>query len=191
MKKVFLDILDKYKKFYPEEKERLVVFEQFLKENSDEEITDWNNFNGHIVASAFVMARKEKKFAVVYHDGLKMYVYPGGHINDKNELPLSAAKRETKEETGLDNFKVVGIDDDLEVPFDINTHMIAYNEKLDLPAHYHFDFRYFFIVDEVKNLIIDEKESSDYKWIDFDELAKNPHYGECINKIRELMEKDF
>lgn len=189
MKKVYLDILDKYKSIYPNEEERLEVFTNFLDNHNDEEITDWNNFDGHIVASAFVMAKREHMFAVVYHDGLKMFVYPGGHINNPNELPLSAAKRETTEETGLDNFEVIGITDDLEVPFDINSHIIGYNEKLDLPEHYHFDFRYFFVVDEMKDLVIDESESSDYKWITYDELAKNPHYGECIEKIKNLMNK--
>ena len=32
------------------------------------------------------------------------------------------------------------------VPIDIDTHRIGYNERLNLPEHLHFDFRYLFVI---------------------------------------------
>lgn len=189
MKTLITKVLDKYLNIYSDEEKRQEVFHEFLEKCDDGGVTDWNNFDGHVVASAFVMAKKEKLFAVIFHDGLKMYVYPGGHIDETDENPLYAAKREVLEETGIDNVQVFDVCDDILVPFDIDTHRIAYNEVLDLPEHYHFDFRYFFVVDEVKDLVIDSEESSDYKWISFDELASNPHYSHCIDKIKDIMER--
>lgn len=189
MKKLIVDTLDKYLTIYKED-DKLSILKKFLNECDDEGVTDWNNFDGHVVASAFVMSRKEKLFALVYHNEFKIYVYPGGHITPDDTTPLQAAKREVEEETGLKNVEVISVCDDENVPFDIDTHHISYNEKLDLPAHYHFDYRYFFVVDNASDLVIDEEESSDYKWVPFEELAKNPHYGKCISKIEELMKKE-
>lgn len=189
MKNVIVDTLDKYLNIYNED-DKLLMLKEFLKRCDDDGVIDWNNFDGHVVASAFVMSRKEKMFALVYHNEFKIYMYPGGHITADDATPLEAAKREVEEETGLKNVKVIDICDDENVPFDIDIHHIDYNEKLDLPEHYHFDYRYFFVVDHMDDLIIDEEESSGYKWVTFEELSKNSHYGKCITKIEELMKKE-
>ena len=38
---------------------------------------------------------------LVYHNDLKLFTYPGGHIDLTDSDPLSAAIREVKEETGV------------------------------------------------------------------------------------------
>ncbi len=188
MKQLIVDTFSKYQSIYRED-EKLALFKEFLDRTEDKEVTDWNNFDGHVVASAFVMAKKEKLFALVYHKDFKMYVYPGGHITEEDLTPLEAAKREVTEETGLDNLEVIGVSDDLNVPFDIDIHRISYNETLSLPAHYHFDYRYFFVVEHMSDLVIDESESLGYKWVNFEEISKNSHYEQCIAKIEELINR--
>ena len=158
-----------------------------MKNNSSEKITDWNNFEGHIVASAFVMSKSTRTFAVVFHDEFKVYIYPGGHIDNTDSTPLSAAKREVMEETGLKNLETYNVCDDELVPFDIDIHHLSRNEKFNLPPHYHFDFRYFFLVDGEEDLVIDENEASGYKWVSFDELKSNPFYSRCIDKIEKVV----
>ena len=112
-----------------------------------------------------------------------MFLYPGGHL-DKNDLdPLFASKREIKEETGLFDLIQLGIDDDKMVPIDIDTHMIGYNSRLDLPEHYHFDFRYLFIVNGIEEIKMDTDELSSYEWIDIDKLKDDVNYGKVANKI--------
>lgn len=81
-----------------------------------------------------------------------------------DETPLQTPIREIKVETRLDNLEQVVIGDDILVPIDIDIHDIEYNERLDLSSHYHFDFRYLFVVDEVKDVILDEDEMADYRW---------------------------
>lgn len=81
----------------------------------------------------------------MYHNDMKIYTYPGGHIDLSDTNPLEAAIREVKEETGLMDFKEVNISKNELVPIDIDTHIIHYNERLNLPQHYHFDFRYLFM----------------------------------------------
>lgn len=53
----------------------------------------------HFVTSVFVV--NENKIALHDHKKLDLILPPGGHI-DRDELPHTAAKREVKEETGLD-----------------------------------------------------------------------------------------
>ena len=107
MKNVLIAITNNYLKIFPEENARQENLMKFLKKYNDEEIIDWNNFNGHIVASGFIYAKQERKFLVLYHNDLKMFLYPGGHINIDDTTPIIAAKREVKEETGLINLDVV------------------------------------------------------------------------------------
>lgn len=53
----------------------------------------------HVTASAIVTG--ERGVVLHLHKRLSMWLQPGGHI-DRGEVPWEAARRETKEETGLD-----------------------------------------------------------------------------------------
>lgn len=133
MKDEVLKILNQYLELFPNEKERQKVLIEYLEKVNDKEIIDWNNFNGHIVASGFLYAKKERKFLVLWHKDLKMFLYPGGHVNLNDENILEAAKREVREETGLDNFEEAKITKNEFIPFDIDTQNIRPNERLNLP----------------------------------------------------------
>lgn len=116
-----------------------------------------------------------------------MFLYPGGHVNDNEKSPLQTAKREIIEETGLNRFKQLKLSENEQIPIDIDTHLIGYNERLNLPAHYHFDFRYLFIVDKISRIKIEQNELSSYKWIDINELENDLNYGKIVNKIKKTL----
>ena len=189
MKSNILNILDEYLKIFPEENEKQKQLVEYLKDSKDDEIVDWNNFNGHIVASGFIYARNENKFLVLYHKDFKKYVYPGGHAESKDKTPLETAKREIEEETGLTDLEELNFSDNEVVPIDINTHLVAYNERLNLPQHYHYDFRYLFVIEKIFKITIDEEESADYKWITVDELIEKYKNQIVISKVIELIKK--
>lgn len=187
MKKVLITIINNYLKIFPEEKNRQEELINFLENYNDEEIIDWNNFNGHIVASGFIYAKQERKFLVLYHNDLKIFLYPGGHINIDDATPFIAAKREVKEETGLIDLEVLKISNNELIPIDIDTHIINYNDRLKLPEHYHFDFRYLFLIDKISEINLDVDEVSEYKWISIDELMKDFNYGRVVTKITRIL----
>lgn len=186
-KKIIINAVNKYLDYYKDEQERLNKFIEYLDKFSDEEIVDWNNFVGHIAAGGFIYSLELKKFLVLYHKDLKIYLYLGGHVDKEDINPLVTARREVLEETGIENLKLLNIDIDEIVPIDIDTHMIPYNERLDLPAHYHFEFRYLFVVDKVHDVKVDTSELGDYRWIDMNELYDNPYYGRISSKLDKIL----
>ena len=188
MKDIITTVLDIYLKQFPQEQERQLKLKKYLETHNDKEINDWNNFDGHAVAGGFIYAIKEKKILLLHHKDLNMFVYPGGHIDKTDKTPLEAAVREITEETGLENLKQIKIIENELVPIDIDTHTISYNQRLNLPEHYHFDFRYLFTIKEIENIKIDTEESSCYKWINIDGLHKDPCYGKIVNKIEKLLD---
>ncbi len=187
MKDILLTILNKYLSYFFDEKERQEKLLEYLNIHNDSEIIDWNNFDGHIVAGGFIYAKKENKFLVLYHNDLKLFLYPGGHVDNNDINPLDASKREIFEETGLSDLELLKLMDDELIPIDIDTHKISYNERLNLPEHYHFDFRYLFMVDEISDIKIDSEELSNYKWISLDELSEDKNYGVVTNKIKKIL----
>lgn len=189
MKNNLLKILDDYLLLFSEEKERQSRLLIYLEKSNDKDIIDCNNFKGHIVAGGFIYAKEEHKFLVLYHKDLKMFLYPGGHVNDNEKSPLQAAKREIMEETGLSNLEQLKLSENEQTPIDIDTHLIEYNERLNLPVHYHFDFRYLFIVDKIPGIKIEQNELSNYKWIDIYELKNDLNYGRIVNKIENIINK--
>lgn len=187
MKEDLLNTLYDYLLIFPKEKTRQTKLLNYLQNSTDEQVVDWNNFNGHIVASGFIYAKKEKKFLLLYHKDSNMYLYPGGHINSDDINVLEAAKREIFEETGLKNIEQLKLSKNELLPLDIDIHLISYNKRLNLPEHYHFDFRYLFMVDKIPKIKIDVKEHANYKWVDLNDLSKNENYGTIVTKIKKLL----
>lgn len=65
MKNIIECIIEEYLQLFPEEKNRMLHLQEYLKKHNNIQLTDWNNFDGHIVASGFVYALEEKKFLVM------------------------------------------------------------------------------------------------------------------------------
>lgn len=187
-KNILINIVNQYLKIFPEERERQTKLIEYLQHNNDNQIIDWNNFDGHIVAGGFIYAKEENKFLVLYHKDLKMYLYPGGHVDTKDINPLETSKREIEEETGLIDLEQLVLNCNNLIPIDIDTHIVGYNERLNLPEHYHFDFRYLFIVNKIVDINIDTEESANYKWININELNQNTNYCKIIKKIEKLLQ---
>jgi len=190
MKNQVLEILEEYLKVFPMETKRQETVLKYLENHSEKEIIDWNNFDGHIVASGFVYAKKEQKFLVLYHKDRKRFLYPGGHINPDDKNILESARREVKEETGIPFLEEVKISSNGIVPIDIDTHLIPYNERLDIKEHLHFDFRYLFMINQIPQIDIDIDELSEYKWVDIKELRHVLGNQFVLDKMNQLL-KNF
>lgn len=182
------DVVTYYLKKFPDEKDRLSILKSYLKKNNSKSRIDWNNINGHITVGVFVYCKKKDKFLVLYHKDLKMYLYPGGHVDSNDSSLVAAAKRELIEETGISNFNIFN---DGNIPIDIDTHIIPFNERVNMPEHYHFDFRYLFFIDSVCDVILDREECSNYKWVSSFDLLNDKNYGNVVGKIKDILREEI
>ncbi|SHJ99523.1 ADP-ribose pyrophosphatase YjhB, NUDIX family [Anaerobranca californiensis DSM 14826] len=138
----------------------------------------------HFTVAVFVV--HQNKVLLLKHKKLKMWLPPGGHIED-NEIPDEAAVREVKEETGLDVILVgeKGLD-------------IDYPQQLILPKgiqlenikneHQHVDLVYFAKVKGNANFVLNE-ESEQMGWYSIEDLPPDVNTEIrlwCIKAIKEL-----
>ena len=181
---IIQEIIQEYLKKYPQESDRLGILQNYLKKAKDEEITDWNNVKGHITAGGFVYCEENQKFLVLYHKDLQMYLYPGGHCEKENDSPLETSRNEVFEETGIAKNL---LQCKTKSPFDIDTHIIPFNKRVNMPEHYHFDFRYLFVIKDMIDIKIDENEMSNYVWVDFSQIVDDKNFGSVAEKLAEIL----
>ncbi len=183
-KEIVENIILDYLKIFPLERNRVKLLKQYLKTTPEHSLCDWNNIEGHLTAGAFIYSKNTKKFLVLWHKDLKMFLYPGGHCENNHKTPFETAKSEVIEETGINNFKSVKLFKSQTIPIDIDTHVIPFNSRINMPEHLHFDFRYLFVVDNEGKVTVDQNELSSYKWIDEKELSADKNYGAIIKKLK-------
>jgi 8-oxo-dGTP pyrophosphatase MutT (NUDIX family) len=119
-------------------------------------------------ASAFIL-NEECEVLLMKHSKLGEWIQPGGHI-EEGETPNEAARRETREEVGLEieflNEPEIESkeSDNLPTPFNVNLHNISED-------HMHCDFNYLALsVEEVEATHSHEHDGQ--KWFSKEELKQ-------------------
>ncbi len=129
----------------------------------------------HFVATVYVV--DDGATLLHEHDGLDMWLPPGGHV-DRDELPHEAALREVHEETGLD-VELVAPRGDVEsatatsLPRPQQFLLEDINVADGEVGHQHVDFVYYGRADrrDVVPAGDDEQDADDWAWFGADELA--------------------
>ena len=176
-------IVKTYLKYFENEFNNLEPLFKLIKQSEKEN----KNILGHIKESGFIYDKKEKKILLLEHKKLGKLLQPGGHVEKFDTTILDTAKREIYEETGLENLDLINFSSNKSIPFDINIHPIPANLKINMPAHYHHDFRYLFTIDSIPNVKIDSSESNGYKWVSLSDLQKIDDFKLIIEKINKLL----
>lgn len=173
------EVLDKYEKTFPEEKEKVNRYFE-LMDSCREGVFSRKNSQGHITTSAFVMG-PDDRIAFIYHNFLQKYLQPGGHVESDVRL-IESAKREVMEEIGFVELEVMlgG------VPVDLDIHNIPANDQKSEPAHQHFDVRFLFKTSELTPSLQLE-EVSEMRWLQLDEMAElSPEFRGVVEKFKKL-----
>jgi 8-oxo-dGTP pyrophosphatase MutT (NUDIX family) len=93
---------------------------------------------GHVTASAIVLDESREHLLVVWHEGLALWLQPGGHCEPDDEFPAVTAVREVAEETDV---RLTG--DPAAAPLvHVDVHDIP--ARGAEPAHRHHDLRFAF-----------------------------------------------
>ena len=123
----------------------------------------------HFTATTFVVC--QDKVLLHLHKKLGIWLPAGGHI-DRDELPEEAARREVREETGLDvdlyqPESPIDFGDDEAVELHRPVHLLLENIN---PFHQHIDFIYYARTDSF-DLNPDSGETTNLRWFQQHELT--------------------
>ena len=159
---------------YPQEKAPYDMLD-FLRNEPD--VFSTNNNKGHFTGSGWIVSPDKRKILMTHHKTLGSWLQLGGHADSENDL-LKVALREAKEESGLQLFRVVN-----KKIFDLDIHE---NPKRNFElVHTHYDVRFLFEADPVKESIVVSSESHDVAWIPIEKVAgMNPE-----RSIQRMVEK--
>lgn len=135
----------------------------------------------HFTASAFVVDSQGRTL-LLWHKRLRRWMPPGGHV-DADELPEETARRECKEETGLD-VDIIGEEQAdvfaknpeegrmLKKPIALLLEQIPASPERSEPAHQHMDFVYLARpLDEAQVLCLQKEEGDRLCWFTAEEIA--------------------
>jgi 8-oxo-dGTP pyrophosphatase MutT (NUDIX family) len=116
---------------------------------------------GHFTASAFVVSPDSRQLLLILHAKLGLWLQPGGHVDPEDTDIVAAARRELREEVGLEQVEWLhgGI-------FDVDVHAIAAGNE---PAHEHFDVRFLFR--STTQIVRASSDARDVRWVPLDEVA--------------------
>lgn len=148
----------------------------------------------HFTATAFIVDSRDRVL-LLWHHHLQRWMPPGGHI-DENETPEDAAKREAKEETGLD-VEIIGDECEdlfaqnphegrmLKKPFAMLLEEIPALEKKNKPAHQHMDFLFLARpMDESQVITLAEHEAADMRWFTRAEIEAMDAEREMFSNVK-------
>ncbi len=148
----------------------------------------------HFTATAFVVDAR-KRTLLMWHKRLGRWMPPGGHVDD-DETPEETAKRECKEETGLDVEIIGEPQPDLFANAKAEGHMLTKPVAMlleNIPAspergeeaHQHMDFLFLARpVDESQILKLAQEEGQELKWFTREEIAKLSTETEIFGNVK-------
>lgn len=111
---------------------------------------------GHVTASAWLVDRENTHALLMHHRKLDNWFQLGGHCDGESDV-LRVSIKEAQEESGILAIKAVS-----QNIFDVDVHVIP--ERLQEPAHVHYDIRFLLQVMSDKP-VIKNNESKELRWI--------------------------
>ena len=158
--------IEKYVPYNEQEKKDKKTMLKYI-DTFDDVLTRNNEF-GHFTASAWVVNKDKTKVLMIYHNIYKSWAWTGGHADGNPDL-LATAIRELKEETGVENVKV--IDNNI-----FSLEIVCVDGHVEkgkyVSSHVHLNATYLLEVDENEILRIKDDENSGVKWINIEDVAK-------------------
>ena len=149
-------------RYYSPYKEEEAYVQDFIRLLLHPDAYRRDHLPGHITGSAFIVEWSRTQVLLTQHAKLNKWLQPGGHADGEENI-LSVALREAREETGLDEFKLLNKE-----VFDIDIHAIPARD--DFPTHLHFDVRFLLEANAKKHLKVTE-ESHALAWIPMHQLS--------------------
>lgn len=178
--------IDDIKDFSPyneeEVKDKEIILEAIDKFDN---ILERENQLIHITGSGFVLNRNRDKLLMVDHKIFKSWSLPGGHADGEGDL-IKLAIKEVKEETGLENLKLLS---NKIISLDILPVYGHLRAGKYVSAHLHASLVYLFEADEEEDLIIKEDENTGVEWIALDQVSTYSNEAHMIKVYEKIITK--
>lgn len=148
----------------------------------------------HFTATAFLLDSQNRTL-LLWHKRLQRWMPPGGHV-DPDETPEETARRECKEETGLD-VEIIG-DEQVDLfqgnptegrmlkkPLAMLLEEIPESRERCEPAHQHMDFLFLARpIDEKQKPILDKSEGREMRWFTKNEIEALDEKTEIFGNVK-------
>ena len=133
---------------------------------------------GHFTASSFILSPDGSALLLIFHEKLRRWLQPGGHVEPSDASVLEAALREAREEVGLDGPELNG-------PglLDVDVHEIP--ARKNAPAHRHFDVRFLFRAPTLAFTAASDAQAA--RWVglgEIDETFSDRSVLRAVEKLR-------
>ncbi len=185
-KKPILSLLESYQPVYADEIRFRNQIIYFITHYDDFALR--SNSIGQLTCSAWVVNKERTKALLIHHKKLDKWLQIGGHIEDTDKSIEETVLREVREESGLENLKLLSSDSLPNSLYDLDIHTIPI--KNQIKDHIHFDIRLILEADENELLIPQSEEVLDIKWYsleEIDELAESTIYED--RSLKRMVDK--
>lgn len=185
-----MKIREEIEKYIPYNEQEISDKELMIKylDTFDDVLTRENKMC-HFTASSWIVNKDRTKVLMIYHNIYKSWAWTGGHADGDSDL-LNVALKEAKEETGLNNLKLLS---DGIYGLQILTVDSHIKRGKFISSHLHLDCCFLFEANEEDELKIKEDENSGVKWFKIDEATKitneekmKPIYEKLNSKIKNI-----
>ena len=174
-----LEALERYRTEYDVERSFISLFRDLLKHPR---AYDRDHLPGHMTGSAWIVDETGGQVLLTHHAKLNRWLQPGGHADGEENI-FEVALREAREETGIDNLKL--LTNDL---FDIDIHEIP--ARQGFPSHDHYDVRILLSAHRTTKLNITH-ESHALEWVRIDQLPALTENNSSMIRMAEKAAKLF
>lgn len=139
---------------------------------------------GHITASAFVLSPNHRQMLLISHRDFNQWMQPGGHLDPEDIDTFESARRELKEEAGIDHLLqpewARGI-------LDVDVHNVPSGMKRNEPAHKHFDIRFAFSATSLH--VQAASDAKDARWFSIEHLVRDPATDASVRRAAARIQK--
>lgn len=180
-----IEAIEQYQTELPQEcRDREVILKWMRKD--PELIFTREHELAHMTASSMIFNENKDKVLMAYHNIYKSWAWTGGHMDGDHDY-LYVAKKEAREETGIENLTL--IHDEI-IALDILTVESHWKRGVFINSHLHLNVTYGFIASENQPIHCKEDENSKVAWIPYsklDEYVTEPIMLPVYHKILERM----
>ena len=176
-RKTLLDMLNCYTPYNVEEEKDLQLIKDFIINNPNCYSRD--NIIAHVTVSSWIVNQNKTKVLMIYHNIYNSWSWTGGHADNDEDL-LNVSIKEAKEETGLENIKVLSNDIfSLEV-LTVDGH---YKKNKYVNSHLHLNITYLLEANDNDYIKPKLDENKAVKWIEIDNVKKEVREEWMMNHI--------